>query len=216
MKLHYFASVVLILIIFAFLVAKAGAANLTVTIDGQVVDVQGATIAITTVPEPPPIDPPPIDPPPIDPPPTGCNVTLSGVTQSWYGFWRHQWPGPKSWQITTGIPRNGYRALRFRTGNIVDSGLFKNFEATSSVGSRLIAISKCAGDFNVAPVCKRVVSADAGDIFWSTQNWSDPRYCYLDPNTTYYWNTTFTNGVDPDTGCKSQHCNTNLRVYNPG
>ena len=217
MKLHYFASIVLMLVIFFFLVAKAGAQDVTVTVDGVAVDVQSVVVNIQTVTEPPvepPIDPPiepPIEPPvepPIDPPANCGAVPPNGVGQSWLSLFQTAFPGPRNKQVVVSIPRNGgYRAVVFQTGNVSDSGAVRNFEAPGSTGSRLIAISECPGKFDGVGVnCKTLVGTYQESIIWSTRNLAG--YCNLKQNTTYYWNTKFYNP------CTSQYCNTTLRVSN--
>ena len=190
-------------------------AQVTVTVDGKAVDFSTLVVNITTVPEPPvdppPIDPPPIDPPPIDPPPidppVGCGaVPPNGVGQSWTSLFQVAVPGPKNKQVVVTIPPTGYRAVSFNTGNVSDSGAIRNFEAAASVGARVIAISECVGDFDVAPICKKVVGTYQESVIWSTRNLAG--YCNLKSNTTYYWNTKFANP------CTSAYCNTTLRASN--
>ena len=53
-----------------------------------------------------------------------------------------------------------------------------------------------------------MIGPNQDQVLWSTQPWADPRYCYLDKDTKYYWNTEF------DDPCTTQYCNTVLRVSN--
>ncbi|MDH4021141.1 MAG: hypothetical protein OEU84_16230, partial [Xanthomonadales bacterium] len=143
-----------------------------------------------------------------------CARTLPlGDEYLWFDEFDVAWPGPKSRQIVRNLPRRSYISLEFFTGQVEDTGAIINFEATATEGSRLFAISKCPGDFNVAPECRNVSDAYAESIFWATTG--APGYCQLEKDTTYYWNTTFTDGVDPNsTECLGTYCLTTLRASN--
>lgn len=164
-----------------------------------------------------PSAPPPVIPPvapPVAPPPAHCSGTaLTGVTVNWKDYWGVAFPNPVSSQEFTNVPRNGYLAIKFNTANYVDTGLISTIESIETSGRRLGSISTCPGDFNVADKCKRVWGT-GGDIFWSTKGYS--KACILEPNTTYYFNLTFTDGSDPaSTECHSARCITKIRAYNP-
>ena len=151
---------------------------------------------------------------PVDPP-VGCEATLPlGKVVNWAdrAIFGVPFPGPRSMQRVMSIPRHSYLAIEFNTRDTYDSGVLVNFEASATVGSRWIAISRCKGDFNVAPLCKKAVGPYADVIQWSTKNWAG--YCNLEEDTTYYWNTTFTDGVDPTTSKCKTYCNTTNRVWN--
>lgn len=145
-----------------------------------------------------------------------CARTLPlGDETLWFDVFDVAWPGPKSRQAVRNLPRRSYVSLEFHTGQVEDTGVVSNFEATATSGSRLFAISKCPGDFNVAPECRNVSDAYQEDIFWATTDAPGPAYCQLEKDTTYYWNTTFTDGVDSDTSeCDGTFCLTTLRVWN--
>ncbi len=147
---------------------------------------------------------------------TSCNdsVTLSGQTKKWTDVFRDSWPGPVSQQVRKTILRNGYYAVRFRTGDVIDTGLFTNIEASGTGGYRLGSISKCPGDFTAIDVetCTHKWG-DSGGIFWDTSG-TEEGHCQLEPNQTYYWNMTFTDGVDPDSSRCIGFCETYLVVSN--
>ena len=140
--------------------------------------------------------------------------SLSGTTVQWATFWNNvPFPDPLYANEFTDIPRNGYLAIEFNTANYVDTGLLTTIETTVSNGRRLGSISQCPGDFDVADECKHIWGV-GGEIFWSTEGYS--KACILEPNTTYYFNVTFTDGVDPASSeCTSSSCITKLRSYNP-
>ena len=188
-----------------------------VFVDGVEIEVDDLVIRITTPgTEPPPEPEPPVpEPPPIPEPPVGCNVTLPiGITSSWKGHFGDDFPGPKSRLDTVTIPRNSYRAVPMIVPyGLHDSGAIRNREGSATEGTRLIAISRCPGDFNVAPECRIRIHTYEESVLWST--WMGAPYCTLKKGVTYYWNTTFTDGVNPgSTTCRGTYCNTVLRVGN--
>lgn len=139
---------------------------------------------------------------------------LSGVTVDWADFWNGvPFPNPVYANVFKEIPRNGYFAIKFNTADFVDTGLLTTIESTSTPGRRLGSISQCPGDFDVADECRQIWGV-GGEIFWSTEGYY--RACKLQPNTNYYFNVTFTDGVDPASSeCKSVYCFTKLRTNNP-
>ena len=150
-----------------------------------------------------------------EPPVKDCTRTLSaGSEVRWNQVFRLDWPGPKSEQVTVRVPRTSYVSLEFNTGQIDDTGKLINIEAAGTEGSRLGAISRCPGDFDVEPECKFSTHTYAGTgILWATTGAAG--YCQLEKDTTYYWNTTFTDGVNPtSTECTGTYCSTTLRVWN--
>jgi hypothetical protein len=148
---------------------------------------------------------------PTGPPPGECGpIPPNGVGQLYVDLFHTPFPGPKNGQQVVSIPRGvgGYRALGFYTDDRNDSGAFRNIEAAAVPYWRQIAISRCMGDFDVEPACTVDVGTTQDQVLWSTQPWADPRYCYLDKNTKYFWNTRF---KEP---CTTTYCNTVLRVSN--
>ena len=123
------------------------------------------------------------------------------------------WPGPSQAQIRVGLPEFGYYAVEFATGSVVDAGLLSNIEASATHGIRLGAISETAGCFDVADEY-RYVWGRSGGIVWDLTGENDG--CDLKPNTTYYWNMTFTDGINPDlSSCSGSYCETYLVPINP-
>jgi hypothetical protein len=136
---------------------------------------------------------------------------LDGIVDTWKSFWQYDWPKPTYANRYATIPRYGYYALEFNTGNIVSSGKIFTVETTVTDGVRLGAISECPGDFNVAPGCDYSWGIGGG-LSWATNGATG---CQLAPNTTYYFNLTFTNGVNPSVStCSSSPCITTIQNYN--
>ena len=140
-------------------------------------------------------------------------VTLAGNIVNWSEFWYEAFPGPVYENVTYYIiPRLGYLAIEFNTANFIDDGKISALENPSSPGLRTGSISTCPGDFDVPAEC-RYTWGLAGGLPWATNG--ELGACALDSNTTYYFNITFTDGVDPDSStCNSSPCRVNLQHYN--
>lgn len=158
-------------------------------------------------------DPDP-DPAPVEP--TACDdfvSPLNGSTVFWDGFFAENFPNPGYANEYASINRAGYMAIKFDTGNTFDTGKFMTVESTTTSGSRLGSVSQCPGDFDVAPECTYTWGTSGG-IVWSTEGYAGA--CQLDPQSTYYFNITFTDGFNPkDSTCDDTKCITKVRVYNP-
>jgi len=138
---------------------------------------------------------------------------LSGYTIPWNSFFAEHFPKPGYANEYASISHYGYYAIEFDTANYVDTGSLMTLESTTTSGKRLGAVSQCPGDFDVAPECQYVWGT-SGNIIWSTANYAGA--CQLEPNTTYYFNITFTDGFDPTKStCNDAKCITKVRVYNP-
>jgi len=136
---------------------------------------------------------------------------LTGTVTQWKSFWLVDFPKPTYDNRYATVPRTGYLALQFNTGNIVSNGKLTTIETTVTDGVRLGAISQCPGDFNVAPECDHVWGISGG-VSWATNGTSG---CQLAPNTTYYFNLTFTDGANSaTTTCKASPCITTLQNTN--
>jgi hypothetical protein len=140
-------------------------------------------------------------------------VTLSGNVVDWSTFWYQVFPGPVYENVTNYIvARQGYLAIEFNTANINDDGKVSALENASTPAIRTGSISTCPGDFDVPAEC-RYTWGLGGGLAWSTNGKLGT--CALDSNTTYYFNITFTDGVDIDsTTCNSAPCRINLQHYN--
>jgi len=132
----------------------------------------------------------------------------SGSQLTWKSFWLQDFPDPGYDSRYITIPRYSYVALKFNSGNVVADGKVTTIETTITDGLRLGAISECPGEFNVANLCKKSWGISGG-IRWATNGRSDA--CQLQPNTDYYLNLTFTDGVSSSTStCYGSPCVTNL------
>jgi len=141
------------------------------------------------------------------------SVTLAGNVVNWSTFWSASFPGPVYQNVTNWIvPRRGYLALEFNTANFIDDGKISALENSSTPGLRTGSISTCPGDFDVTADC-RYTWGLGGGLKWATNG--KPGACPLDSNTTYYFNITFTDGVDLNTStCNSAPCRINLQHIN--
>lgn len=178
--------------------------TITLTAD-QVADV----IEQNTTPVP---DPP--DPPAPDPPPQECDqVQLAGSVVGWQSVFSEPFPYPVYRNRTyLTVQRDGYLAVQFRTGDVIDDGKLSVLENPQTPGIRTGAISQCAGDFNVESVCRRSWGLGGG-IRWATN--ARPGACQLSPRTVYFFNITFTNGTDPtSSNCVGSPCWVNLQHVN--
>ncbi len=146
-----------------------------------------------------------------DPAPT-CDVGLtSSKVRNWNIIFGADWPAPASRESRVSVPDFGYYAARFETGTVQDTGAVSTFEASGTAGSRILSISEIAGCFDVAKECK--AEGRTTGIGWNTTGIGGG--CQLKPNTTYYWNVTFTNGDSPSSStCIGTYCETYLWVIN--
>jgi hypothetical protein len=147
--------------------------------------------------------------------PTACGSTpLAGSITAWTDFWQHSFPMPTYKNQFYTIPRFGYSALKFETGSIVDNGKITTIETTQTDGVRTGTISECPGDFTASvPNSCRYLWGLGGGINWSTNNKSGA--CQLKPNTTYYFNITFTDGSNKNvSSCSRSPCVTELQHTN--
>ena len=154
------------------------------------------------------------DPDPVEPSVCDDFVSpLSGFTYLWDDFFAENFPNPGYANEYATINRAGYLAIEFDTGNTFDTGKLMTLESTTTSGSRLGSVSQCPGDFDVAPECT-FTWGTAGGIIWSTDGYAGA--CQLDPQSTYYFNITFTDGFNPrESTCGDSRCITKVRVYNP-
>lgn len=137
---------------------------------------------------------------------------LDGNIREWAEFWNQAFPKPVYDNKFLTIPRFGYQAIKFNTGNISSSGKITTIETTVTDGVRLGTISACPGDFDVAPECDHIWGISGG-INWTTNGKIGA--CALRPNTDYYVNLTYTDGVTSSTAsCYSTPCITTLQHFN--
>ncbi|NNL95275.1 MAG: hypothetical protein HKO64_06595 [Xanthomonadales bacterium] len=157
----------------------------------------------------------------VDPPnPSNCpDPALTGGTRDWATHFGTNWPDPAYAEVVTAIGDSSYLALEFNTGNIVEDGGFTTITHTSTSGIRLGAISECPGDFvdhlpDAVGACTEEFFI-GGSVKWNTNSGYQFGQCNLEPNTTYYLNLTFTDGLDPQTNrcVSSSACRTILRVW---
>jgi hypothetical protein len=146
--------------------------------------------------------------------PQACDtVTLSGNIVDWGSFWSASFPGPVYENVTNWIiPQKGYLAIEFNTAEFIDDGKITLLENPTTPGIRTGAYSECPGDFNVPAEC-RFSWGLGGGLRWATNGSLDS--CELKPDTTYYFNITFTDGEDPDTSnCNDSPCRINAQHVN--
>ena len=180
----------------------------TITGADVVITAPGYTITKTVTPTPiPPVPTPTPIPTPIPTPkptPGTCpSPTIAGYAVDWSRVFGYNWPDPKYRNRYYEIPKNGYVAIRFRTGNIQARGKLTTIETTTTDGVRLGTISQCRGKFTAPAECKHIWG-QGGGISWSTNGYAGA--CQLKANTTYYFNIMFTS-------CRTQRCLTTLQVY---
>ena len=177
-----------------FEIAIAEIYTFTLTCQGLAGDEVSADAAVT------------VEVPSCDPP------ALEGTVQSWEEFWLLAFPKPVYDQRFAWVPRKGFFALEFNTGNVVDDGKMTTIETTVTDGVRLGTFSQCPGDFDVEPECLYIWGISGG-LRWATNGRVGA--CQLEPNTTYYFNVTYTDGVKPSsTTCSKSPCVTNLNAEN--
>lgn len=154
------------------------------------------------------------------PNPSNCpDPTLTGGIREWGTHFGSSWPDPTYAEVVTAIGDTSYLAIGFNTGAISDDGGFTTITHTSTSGIRLGAISECPGDFkdylpDISAACTEEFFI-GGSVKWNTVAGYQFGQCNLEPNTTYYLNLTFTDGVDPATDrcVSSSACRTILRVW---
>lgn len=142
---------------------------------------------------------------------TSCSASpLSGSTQSWMNFWNSEFPLPRyATIIDYYVPRYGYHAYKFNTGNVQGDGSVVSLSNTITAGTRTGSISECPGDFAVVNACKHTWGLGGG-IGWTTKGTANN--CQLKPNTDYYLNVTFTNGSDPTSStCSTSTCSATMQ-----
>ncbi len=145
-------------------------------------------------------------------PTSACDVGLtSNKMKEWNTFFGAVWPAPVSRETRVRVPELGYYAVRFETGDVVDSGAVATFEASGTAGQRILSISETPGCFDVATECK--AEGRKTGIGWNTTG--SGHGCELKSHTSYYWNVTFTDGFTPGSStCLGTFCDTYLWVIN--
>lgn len=145
----------------------------------------------------------------VNPVATDCPTpTLDGVVVDWDDFWEGDlFPRPSNLKLETIILKEGYKAIKFNTADIIDSGKIYNVGNNVTPGYITGAFSKCPGIFNdegaELPSCYLKYRQN-GWMTWST---SGVPGCSLDGNETYYFNFTYTDGIDPSsTRCARAPC----------
>ena len=140
-------------------------------------------------------------------------VTLSGIIVDWGSFWTASFPGPVYENVSNIIvAQKGYLAIEFNTADFIDDGKISLLENPTTPGIRTGAFSECPGDFNVSAECQYSWGLGGG-LRWATNGRSDS--CELNPDTTYYFNVTFTDGEDLNTStCNDSPCRINVQHVN--
>lgn len=140
----------------------------------------------------------------VEAPPACEPPTLDGSNFYWNDFFStpngQEFPRVGLSRVTWLVASRRYMSIQFNTGNASNHGQFSLINHSQSSGLRLGAISTCEGNFDVNPKCTHSWGTGKG-IKWETDG--EPNSCELEPNTTYFLNFTYTDGVDPD----SSRCN---------
>lgn len=164
--------------------ATEGVYPFTLTCTGQVGAPSVATVAVAVSVEPLSCDPPSLN---------------AGLDTDWSAFWGYAFPNSPQ-AILHWINTGQYLSVAFDTGSVTDNGNVFTIDNNYTVGSRLVAISRCAGRFEAPAECTHTWADGQGDtstITWATDGKAGA--CVLEPNTIYYLNVTFTDGVDSST-----------------
>ena len=133
----------------------------------------------------------------------------AGINKVWLGFWGENFPGSSEPAVTQPINTGHYLSVQFDTGNVMNNGRFLTIDYPPfTIGTRLATVSRCIGDFEESAECKHTwvaQQADSNGIDWATDGKAGA--CVLKPNTTYFFNVTFTDGVSSNTdSCSTQDC----------
>ena len=138
---------------------------------------------------------------------------LPTVIKQWRDVFNDDWPYPKSYQVFNQILEPLSLAVEFNTGDISTAGAVGTIEFSSTRGTRLVSISTNPGNYAVNEECRATHFID-GNLIWETGEANQfPDACKLQANTTYYWNTTFSDGVNADSGtCTDTPCITYMNT----
>lgn len=138
---------------------------------------------------------------------------LPTLIKLWNEVFPSEWPFPPSYQVIKAIPEPAVYAIMFNTSDISTAGAVGTIEYSSTRGLRLVAISTKPGDFQVADECRQYQFID-GNVIWETEGSNQfPDACRLQPDTDYYWNTTFSDGINSDSGtCTGTPCITYMKT----
>lgn len=132
----------------------------------------------------------------------------AGNNVSWSSFWGEDFPDSNDPSVNQAINTGHYLSIQFDTGSVVDNGRFLTEDSPFTIGTRLATVSRCIGDFDEAAECTHTWPAqqsDPGGIDWATDG--KVGACVLKPDTTYFFNLTFTDGVDSNTdSCTTPDC----------
>ncbi|KAA9130763.1 hypothetical protein F3N42_10335 [Marinihelvus fidelis] len=146
---------------------------------------------------------------PAETPAVSCDApSLSKADSwSWNAFFHLDFPSSNQ-RETLDIGRTTYSSIFWDTDNVQHSGAFTTTPPVQTPsGRRLVAISQCPGDFDVAPECKKLFS-QGSSIQWSTEGGPG---CQLESNSRYYLNVTFTDGESSTASeCTTPYCQTEI------
>jgi len=124
------------------------------------------------------VEPPPV----IVPPPatTKCPVGARCIDRGW----------PTIPQETFALRSDEVLAIKVKTADVGTSGRIATNYSVGDTGTRVVALSKAAGDFNGTPACIKT-GFEATSTQWQV-NGTSPWRCQMEPNTTYFINVKFT------------------------
>lgn len=145
-----------------------------------------------------------------EPETTDCEASpLGGNVVTWESYFKAEYPYTAQQNTNGSTPRYGYTSMKFNSGSFTGTGNVTSVGLTSTTGTRLVSISECPGDFAVPKDCK-LSFGTGGAVVWSTT--AANRVCHIKPNTDYYLNVTFTDGLNPNqTTCGSSYCEIKLQ-----
>lgn len=132
----------------------------------------------------------------------------AGIYTTWLAFWDQSFPNSSSQPISQPLNAGHYLGLQFETGAVINNGRFLTLDSVATDGTRLGTISRCFGHFEAPAECTHTWvegQTQTTGIDWTTDD--KVGACVLKPNTRYFFNVTFTNGVSSSTDtCTSDDC----------
>lgn len=124
-----------------------------------------------------------VEPPPVVTPPPATNKCPAGVRCIERGW-------PTIPQETFALRSDEVLSIKVKTADVGTSGRIATNYSVGDTGTRVVALSKIAGDFNGTPACVKT-GFEATSTQWQVNGTSTWR-CQVEPNATYFVNVKFT------------------------